>query len=78
MDSFNDILRRARKELTPNEQIKLIDELSRCSSGSTDWRSIRELRGLGKETWEAIDADEYVRKEREMEVLRLRDVTMEK
>jgi len=28
-------------------------------------RSIAELRGLGKKIWQGVDADEYVRKDRD-------------
>ena len=35
------------------------------SVGRPKSRSILELRGLGKETWEGIDPAEYVRQERD-------------
>lgn len=64
-DSFDDILRRARQELNADEQLKLIDELSRQAGAKNGRRSIRELRGLGKDVWNGVDADDYVREERD-------------
>ena len=53
--------------LTPDQQLTLIQELlalyqSRVSPQPT--HSLRELRGLGKETWKGIDAQTYVDEER--------------
>jgi hypothetical protein len=62
---YDDILRRAQAELSPNEQQKLAEILSqqagRKNGGS---HSITDLRGLGKEIWKGVDADEYVAGER--------------
>ncbi len=63
-DPFDDILNRAQ-QLTPEEQLKLIDELAQHAGQVNGKRSILELKGLGKQMWQGIDADEYVRKERE-------------
>ncbi len=53
--------------LSREEQLRLIEELkARTEEGkpSEPRHSILELRGLGKEIWEGVDAQEYVRKER--------------
>ena len=53
--------------LTAKEQEELVHELSSLvalRSTSAARRSILELRGLGKEVWQGIDANDYVRKER--------------
>jgi hypothetical protein len=65
LSAFEDILKRARRELTPNEQLKLVDELSRHPTAQGVARRIIELDGLGKELWAGINPDEYVREERD-------------
>lgn len=65
LDAFNELLRRAKAELSVEEQLKLINELSLQAGAKNGRRSISELRGLGKEAWTGVDADEYVRKERD-------------
>jgi hypothetical protein len=66
MTSYQDIRRRV-EELTPDEQIRLLEELAvlvhRRSSPRP--RSILELQGLGKEIWQGIDAQQYVDQERD-------------
>lgn len=64
---YDDILKRAREELSKAEQIKLVDELAQHAArqNGSKKRSIMELEGLGKELWEGIDPDEYVAKERD-------------
>ena len=62
---YDDILDRARTELNPQEQLRLIEELSQAAGMKNGPRSIAELRGLGKKIWQGVDADEYVRKERD-------------
>jgi hypothetical protein len=53
--------------LSREEQLRLIQELT-ANAEKTDpakpKASIFELRGLGKEIWEGIDAQEYVNRER--------------
>jgi hypothetical protein len=49
------------------EQLRLLEELAttvrrRMTTGEK--RSVLELRGLGKETWQDIDVQEYVERER--------------
>ncbi len=63
-DPYDDILKRAQELST--EQ-RLVDELAQQAGRKNGSRkhSIMELRGLGKEIWQGIDADEYVAKERD-------------
>ena len=58
------------ESLTPNEKMQLIEELlgsirQRVTLTPKPKRSILELRGLGKEVWHGIDAQDYVNQERE-------------
>lgn len=54
--------------LTPEKQLRLIDEVlsmvRRRVVAKPNKHSLLELRGLGKEIWEGIDAQEYVNQER--------------
>lgn len=45
----------------------LIDTLGNSESNtqSTGKHSLRELRGLGKEIWEGIDAQDYINQQRD-------------
>jgi hypothetical protein len=55
------------ESLSLDEQRRLIEELAaHAGEGATSepQHSIMELRGLGKEIWEGIDAQEYVNRER--------------
>ncbi len=65
-DPYDDILNRARTELTQEQKQRLSEILSqdagRKNGGS---HQITELRGLGKEIWKDVDADQYVAKERD-------------
>ena len=63
---YDDILKRAQAELTQGEQQKLAEALSQYAgrkNGGT--HQITDLRGLGKEVWKDVDADEYVDRERD-------------
>lgn len=54
-------------QLDPREQARLIEVVAQhLAEPTTEPRrhSILELRGLGKEIWQGIDAQEYVRQER--------------
>ena len=55
--------------LRPEEQLSLMKiisaELNRSFGKRVAKHSILELEGLGAEIWKGIDAQEYVRKERE-------------
>lgn len=56
------------QELTPEEQLQLIEDLisvARHRVTAKPPRSILELEGLGKEVWNGIDAQEYVNQERD-------------
>lgn len=55
------------ENLTPDEQLRLLEELAvmvRRRVVVRPKRSIMELEGLGKETWQGLDAQEYVNQER--------------
>jgi hypothetical protein len=66
-DSCAAILDRVRRELTPAEQRRLVDELAQIAARKADnrQRSILDLEGLGKEIWQEVDPVDYVAKERE-------------
>ncbi len=64
-NSYDDILRRARQELSVEEQLKLINDLCQQAGAANGRHSICELEGLGKHLWQGVDPDEYVRKERD-------------
>lgn len=55
--------------LNPEEQLKLLDLISsnlrKAFKETKAQHSILELEGLGAEIWKDIDAQEYVRRERE-------------
>ncbi len=66
-DAYDEILRRAQDELTSAQQRRLVDKLSQHTArknGGTE-HNITDLKGLGKEIWQGIDADEYVANERD-------------
>jgi hypothetical protein len=53
--------------LAPADRLRLIAELAGQLSGQLNpqmSRSLRELRGLGKDVWQGVDVDEYLRQER--------------
>ena len=55
------------ESLTPDEQRRLLRELmTRVAANPPEEpkHSIMEFRGIGKELWEGIDAQEYVNRER--------------
>ncbi|MDJ0501904.1 MAG: hypothetical protein PX483_13810 [Nostocales cyanobacterium LE14-WE4] len=69
MSNYQELLQQA-KNLTPEEQLKLVENLSilirqQLKMTPKPKRSILELRGLGKEIWGNIDAQEYVNQERD-------------
>ena len=65
-EPYDDILKRVQAELTQAQQQQLSEVLSR-HAGRKDGgnHKITDLRGLGKEIWQTVDADEYVAKERD-------------
>ena len=58
---------RAFEALSPKDQAKSLLEVSgrvRSREFPSKQQNILELQGLGKEVWEGIDAQEYVKNER--------------
>ncbi|MCG8583764.1 MAG: hypothetical protein MI757_03535 [Pirellulales bacterium] len=65
-EPYDEILKRAETELTQEQQQKLSEVLSQYAGRKNGGKHrVTDLRGLGKEIWEGIDADEYVAKERD-------------
>jgi hypothetical protein len=60
---YEDILRNA-ESLSRVDQLRELAEYLRTHSATETQTSILELRGLGKEIWRGIDAQEYVDRER--------------
>lgn len=66
-ESYDEILKRAQNELSREEQTRLVEKLAQhvaCKNQGKRY-SITDLKGLGKDIWKEIDADEYVAKERD-------------
>jgi len=60
-------IRHQIENLTPDEQLQLLEELAamvRRRMTSKPKRNIMELEGLGKEIWQGIDAQAYIDQER--------------
>lgn len=55
------------RDLPRSEQEEIVAEIQKqlAQTGRPHKRSILELRGLGKEIWEGVNVDEYLREERE-------------
>ena len=65
-DVYQQILTQASSALTADEQRRLSEELAAIASRSiSPKRSITELRGLGKEVWQNVDAVQHVAVERD-------------
>jgi hypothetical protein len=64
-NSYDEILSRARQELSLEEQLRLVNDLCQPLSAANGKHRISELKGLGKTIWKGIDPNEYVRKERD-------------
>jgi len=66
--SYNDYVQGIQR-LTPEELLSLLGiisaNLKKTLQKKNAKHNIMELEGLGAEIWEGIDAQEYVRKERE-------------
>ena len=67
--AYEEILQAAQR-LPLGEQRRLRDHLTMILEGADGQpppprRSIRELRGLGKESWRQIDTTAYLRQERD-------------
>ncbi len=65
-DPFDDILKQAQ-QLSAEQLQRLVDELAQQTGRKNGLKthSIMELKGLGKEIWKGVDADDYVAKERD-------------
>jgi hypothetical protein len=62
---YEDILNRAQAELTAAEQQKLAEVLAQHAGRKNGGvHQVTDLRGLGKEIWKNVDADDYVAGER--------------
>lgn len=63
-DQLVDIYEKYLKPLPTAERLRLLDmavhDLALVAQQVPENRSILELRGLGKEIWQGIDAQEYV------------------
>ena len=56
------------RQLPTEEQFRLLEDLAamlRKGITRKPKHRITELEGLGKEIWEGVDVDEYIRQERE-------------
>ena len=65
--SYREVLNQIQ-HLTPDEQFQLLEDLVALVRRQTRMRprrSVLEFKGLGKEMWEGMDAQEYVNRERE-------------
>lgn len=66
--TYNDYVR-GIQELRPEEQLSLVQIISARLKKNLGRKrikhSVMELEGLGAHIWQGIDAQEYVRKERE-------------
>ncbi len=67
MSTYSEI-RHQIETLSTDEQLRLLEDLAslvRRRATTHPKRSILELKGLGKETWQGVDAQEYVNQERD-------------
>jgi hypothetical protein len=67
MTTYQEI-RRQIESLTLEEQMQLIEELTKIINHRQPTKikhSIMELEGLGKKIWQGIDAQKYVEQERQ-------------
>ena len=58
--------KRSVETLTPAEQLRLVSELAATLSAELDpqTRNLMELEGLGREVWQGVDVEVYLRRER--------------
>jgi hypothetical protein len=66
-DPRYDQVKRSVQALGPADQLRLIAELVgrlRDDIERQPCRSLLELQGLGKDVWQGVDVDEYLRRER--------------
>jgi len=66
-DPYDEILSRAKDQLSAEQQQKLVEELAQHAArkNGLQQHSILELEGLGAEIWKDVDPDDYVAKERD-------------
>ncbi len=65
--TYEEVLAQVRR-LDPIEQANLLEELASLVTQQMTAkrrRGIREFRGIGKELWKGVDAQEYVNRERD-------------
>lgn len=65
--TYDQLLAQASR-LSPADQLRLLEELAalvRQQMAPAPPQSVKALRGLGKEIWQGIDAQEYVNRERD-------------
>ena len=64
--TYRELLQRVQ-DLTTEEQLELLEQLAalvRRRAAPQKVQSILQLRGLGKEIWHGVDAQQYVNEER--------------
>ena len=65
--SYDDYVKKIQT-LTPEEQLSLVKVISaglqKTLKGKKAKHTVMELEGLGADIWKGVDAQEYVRKER--------------
>ena len=64
--AYDQLLAQA-SQLPPIDQLRLVEDLAalaRQRMTPVPRQSVRALRGLGKEVWQGMDAQEYVDRER--------------
>lgn len=66
MDPRYDLAKRYVRALDPADQLRLIADIEMGIAAEVEprpRRSLLELQGLGKEIWDGIDVEEYLRRE---------------
>lgn len=68
IDELREAIR--RKLLSPEDLERLLKDLEAIEEGLKDkpdrpMRSLMELEGLGKELWQSVDVDAYLKQERD-------------
>jgi hypothetical protein len=66
-DTYSEVWQQVQR-LTLDEQLRLLADLAmfiRSHAAEKPLRSVLDLEGLGKGTWDGIDAQEYVNQERD-------------
>ncbi|HBB97882.1 MAG TPA: hypothetical protein DC054_21075 [Blastocatellia bacterium] len=64
MQTSIEALIEAAKHLTPEDREKLVRALRQQSESVHD-HSITEMRGLGRDLWQGVDAQDYINSERD-------------